>query len=118
MMVVERLSLDMGSLLTKNPAGLRAAECCDPGLNQHSIDVLKGPRQPADCPIHVCDAVSSPVCLGADDPAESSPHSIDLRRVLPSGPAQDGGSSSDISADDAKPKVMLGMLELGIVVHS
>eukprot|EP00960_Hanusia_phi_P064912 765957-Hanusia_phi.AAC.1 len=120
MMVVERLSLDMGSLLTKNPVDLSSAECCDPGHNQHPNDVLKGPHQPANCPVHHCNAVSSPVSLGADYPAEvaHTPHSIDLHRVLPLGPVQDVGSSSDISTDDAKPKVMLGMLELGIVVHS
>mmetsp|Transcript_27324 Transcript_27324/g.89217 ORF Transcript_27324/g.89217 Transcript_27324/m.89217 type:complete len:195 (+) Transcript_27324:792-1376(+) len=39
-------------------------------------------------------------------------------RVLPLGPVQDVESSTDLSQDDAKPKVMLGMLELGIVVHS
>ncbi|EKX44101.1 hypothetical protein GUITHDRAFT_109885 [Guillardia theta CCMP2712] len=120
MMIVERLSLDFGSFFSKKSEDGVSVVSQESSQNPTPSDCAKPPYSPADFPQAHPYGIA-PASLGLNYPADTiiSPHAIQMQhRVLPLGPVQDVESSTDLSQDDAKPKVMLGMLELGIVVHS
>ncbi|EKX46121.1 hypothetical protein GUITHDRAFT_108155 [Guillardia theta CCMP2712] len=127
MMLVERASLDFGSRCFGS-SGDAARVCCHSDVHQHSHGCLRHAHQSNDChhedaeeifvieshalPPHVPHAVADEELGTSVPPSLEALKAADLPQV--SGDAQ--GDLADVV--DAKPRVMLGMLEFGIVVHS
>eukprot|EP00960_Hanusia_phi_P064819 765924-Hanusia_phi.AAC.4 len=124
MMVVERASLDFGTRCFGGSTSDAPMLCCHSDVHQHSHGCLRHGHQPNDCQrpqdVYVIQHLALPPVVHRALTQE------ELNASAVQGPAKhanlpgvscdrEGAKGGEV---DAKPRVMLGMLELGVVVHS